>query len=71
MFTDEGYISKFIGVNTKKNLDKKFGLLQSHLLDKIINHVGLTVSVRIKYIEMPAGKPLVHKYKSSLARKCV
>ena len=48
MFTDEGDISIFLGVNIKNNLDGKFKLSQSHLVKRIINHVRLTVYESIK-----------------------
>ena len=41
------------------------------MVEKIFNHVRLTVSASLKAREMPAGKPLMHKDESSLARKCV
>ena len=36
-----------------------------------MNHVELEVSVSLKSIEMPTGKPLLHKDSSSLGRKFV
>ena len=48
MFTDEGDISNYPGVNIKKNLDGTFGLSQSHLMDRIINNLRLTVYVSLK-----------------------
>ena len=56
VLTDEGYISNYLGVNIKKNPDRTFELLQSHLAKKIINHVGLTVSASLKAIEQTDGK---------------
>ena len=41
------------------------------MVEKIINHVLLTVSARIKCIDMTAGKPLLNKDESSLGRKCL
>ena len=66
MLTDEGDILNYLGVNTRKNSDGTFELLQLHLVEKIINHVGLEVSVSIKARYTPAGKPLLYKYESSL-----
>ena len=71
MFSDEGAISNYLRFNIKKNSYGKFELSQLHLVDKIINHVGLEVSVNLKSREMSAGKPLHHKYESSLGRKFV
>ena len=48
--------------------DGSFELSQSHLVDKIINHVRITVSASLNCREMPARKPLLHKYESSLGR---
>ena len=36
-----------------------------------MNPVGFTVSKSTKSIEAPAGKPLLHKYGSSILKKCV
>ena len=58
MLTDEGDISNYPGVNINKNSDGTFKLSQSHLVEKIINHVGLEVSVSLKSIDTTAGKPL-------------
>ena len=71
MLTDEGDISNYLGFNIKKNLDGIFGLSQSHLVEKIINRVGLTVSASLKSIEVPAVKSLLHKETYSLGSKCV
>ena len=56
MFTDEGYISNYIGVNTKKNSDGKFKWSQLHLVEKIINHGGLEVFASLKSRYTPAEK---------------
>ena len=55
MLTDEGDISNYIGVNTKKNSDGTFELSQSHLVEKIINHVRLEVSGSLKLGETTTG----------------
>ena len=55
MLTDEGDISNYLEVNIKKNYDGTFELSQLHLVEKIINRVGLTVSVILKSIETPDG----------------
>ena len=48
MLTDKGDISNYLGVNIKKNSDDTLKLSQSHLVEKIINHVGLEVSASLK-----------------------
>ena len=68
---DEVDISNYLGVNIKKKSDGSFELSQSYLVDKIINHVGITVYARPNSRETPSGKPLLHKGESSLGRKCV
>ena len=68
---DEGYISNYLQVNIKNNSDRTFKLLQSHLLEKIFNHVGLTVSASLKSRETTYGKQLPQKEEYSLGRKCV
>ena len=69
--TDEGDISNYLGVNIKKNPDGTFELLQSHLVEKIINHVRLTVTASLRAREAHDWKSLLHKDKYSLGRKCV
>ena len=54
MLKDKGDISKNIGVNIKKKSDGAFKLLQSNLVEKIINYVGLLVSESFETIETPA-----------------
>ena len=41
------------------------------MVEKIINCLGLTVSMSLKAIETPAEKPLPHKDISSLGRKFI
>ena len=57
VLTDEGYIYNYLRVNIKNNSDRILELSQSHLAEKIINHVGLTVSAGLKARDTPAGKP--------------
>ena len=56
---------------TSKNPDGTFKLSQLHLVEKIINRVGIELSASLKAIEMPTGNPLLHKDSSSLGRKFV
>ena len=69
--TYEGYIYKCLRLNIKKNSYRTFKLSQSNLAEKIINHVGLTVSESLKERDTSAVKPLLHKEKSSIGRKCI
>ena len=69
MLTDKEDILNYLGVNIKKNSDGTFEWLQSHILEKTINHVGLTVSASIKARKMPARKLLLNEYKASLGMK--
>ena len=71
MLIDKGDISNYLGFNIKKISDGTFELLQSHPIEKIINHVVLAVSASLKSIEVPTGKPLIYKDEYILARKCV
>ena len=56
-------------MNIKRNVDGTFELFQSHLIDKIINNIGLTVSTSLKRKETPIGKPFINKDSSGIARK--
>ena len=67
MLINEVDISNYLGI--KKKSDRKFESSQSHLAEKITNHVGLTASAIIKERENPDGKTLLHKDESSLERK--
>ena len=46
-------------------------LSQFHLVGKIINHVGIEMSVSLKARDITDGKPLLHRDKYSLGRKCL
>ena len=71
MLTNKGDISNYLGVNIKKNSDRTFELLQSNLVEKIINHVRLTVPVSLNSRETPEVKPLLYSDEYSLGRKCM
>ena len=58
---DEGDISNYLGVNIKINPDGTLEISQSHMVEKIINRVGITVSESLKARETLVGKPLLHK----------
>ena len=66
--TEKGDISNHLGLNIKNNLDKKKS--RKHLVDKIIIHVGTTVSVIIKCKETMLGKVILHEYGSGITIKC-
>ena len=65
----EGDISNYLGVNITKKSYGTLKLLQLHLVEKIIDHVRLTVSVGLKEIDMPDRKLLLHKNEYSLGIK--
>ena len=69
--TYEEDISNYLGFNIKKKSDGTFKLSQSNLVEKGINHVGLTVYASLKAIETHDGKPLIHKEEYSQGRNCV
>ena len=71
MFTNERDVSNYLGFNIKKHSYGNFELLQSHPVEKNFNHVGLTVSFRLKARDMLSGKPLLYEEESSIGRKCV
>ena len=56
---------------TSKNPDGTFKLSQSHLVEKIINHVGLELSASLKAREKPDENLLLHKEEYRLGRKYV
>ena len=64
-------ISTYIAVTIKKNSDGTFELLILYMVEKIINHVVLTVSTSLNERETLAGKILLHKDESSLERNRV
>ena len=53
--TDKGGISNFLRVNIKNNSYGTLKLYQSNLVEKIISHLGLNVSVRLKCKENLQG----------------
>ena len=71
MFTYEVDISNDLGDNMKKNSVGKFELYKSLSVEKIINHVKLSVSASLKLSDTLAVKKLLYKYESSLGIKCV
>ena len=69
VLTDQGDISNYLGFNIKKKFRWDIKIITIAPSGKNINHVGIEVSENIKAREKPAGKPLLHKDKSSLGRK--
>ena len=66
MLAYEGDISNYLGFDMKKKPDWTFKLSQSHLMEKITNHVELTVYASLKARETPSGKPILYKDKYSI-----
>ena len=64
-------LSRGTTVNTQKNSDGTFELSQLHLAEKIINRVGITLSMILKSSETPSGKLLLYKEKYILGRECM
>ena len=54
-------IPNYLGVNIKKTSDVTFKLSKYHMVKKIINYVGVEVSVIIKAIEMLSINLLLYK----------
>ena len=54
-----------------KKSDKKSELSQLHLVEKMINHVGIKVSASLKARDTLYGKILLHKDEYNLGRKCI
>ena len=66
-FTDEGDISKYLGVDIVRNKDGSMELRQTYLIQRIIEKVGLVETTGTK--ETPVGKPLLHKDCNGVKRK--
>ena len=56
MLIDERDISNYLGDNIKKNSEETFELSKLHLVEKIINNVGLKVYKMLRARETPAVK---------------
>ena len=69
LLVDEVYISNYLVLNIKNKSDRTFELYQSHFIDKIINHIDLTLSAGLNRKETMFFKPLLHKDIAVLARK--
>ena len=59
-FTDEGNVDKYLGVEVKELGDDTFELSQPHLIERIIEFVGLHGN-DVKLRDTPVGKPLLNK----------
>ena len=66
-FTDEGDITKYLGVDIIFNEDGSFELKQPYLIQCIQEKVGFTESTGAK--STPVGKPLLHKDYNGVDRK--
>ena len=58
-FTDEGNVGKYLGVEVKELGDDTFELSQPHLIESIIEFVGLHGN-DVKLRDKPVGKPLLN-----------
>ena len=47
--TDEGDISNYLGLNIRNNSDGTFEILQPHFIEKIISHIDIIFSARLKH----------------------
>jgi hypothetical protein len=64
VFTDDGDINKFLGIEIKEITKNKFELLQPFLIEQIVNLLGLgqnEFDVHTKTKITPVGKPLRSK----------
>eukprot|EP00957_Ditylum_brightwellii_P042116 3189753-Ditylum_brightwellii.AAC.1 len=61
-FTEQGSISHYLGVKVVRSQDpkcKSFELCQPYLINKFVEHIGLTLDVKGQ--ESPVQLPLSHK----------
>ena len=49
IMTDEGDISNYLGLNIRNNSDGTFEILQPHFIEKIISHIDIIFSARLKH----------------------
>ena len=61
ILTDEGPITKYLGVDVNKQADSSFELTQPFLIQRIIDLLGLERDSRLNSKPTPATKPLLHK----------
>ncbi len=66
-FTDDGDIEKYLGVDVKRHKDGTFELSQTHLIQRILDTIGIDDQVHPK--PTPAIKPVLHKDCDGLPRK--
>ena len=71
MLADEGDMSNYIGVNRNKNSDGKFELSQLHMVEKLSTMLYSSFPRVSSQYRRLLEKPLMHKYESSIGRKCV
>ena len=67
VFTDEGDLKQYLGVNVDKHSDGTMHLTQTHLIQRFLEVIGLDGDVNSK--STPAIKPLLWKDKLGLPRK--
>jgi hypothetical protein len=67
VFTDDGDLTKYLGVDVKRHKDGKIELTQSHLIQRILDVLSIDESVHSR--PTPAIKPLLYKDIDGLPRK--
>ena len=66
-FTDEGDITKYLGVDVKKHPNGTYELTQKHLIQRFLEVVGMSDDTNSR--KTPVIKPLLHKDIEGLPRK--
>ena len=72
VLTDEGDISKFLGIEITQLDDKIFKIFQTYLIDRIISFLKIDANdhnIETNKKSMPVDKPLLHKDLSGKPRK--
>ena len=69
ILTDEGTLTKYLGVDVKHKSDGSFELKQPFLIQRIIDLLGLEVESLHNTKPIPATKPLLHKDENGEERK--
>ena len=67
VFTDDGDLQKYLGVDVKKHTNGSIEMTQSHLITRFLEVIGIEDNVNPR--PTPAIKPLLHKDLDGLPRK--
>ena len=67
VFTDDGDLDKYLGVDVKRKKEGSIELTQPHLTERILNQLGMDDAVNPR--PTPVTKPLLHKDLEGLPRK--